>query len=84
MKAGIGVHSQYIIVGKDPTLLNDGERHFIKTVLDFFAGSDKLVPNNINGNFIPEVRMMEAESFYDRQAFIERIYALVYANVIAA
>ncbi|GBG35026.1 Ribonucleoside-diphosphate reductase small subunit [Hondaea fermentalgiana] len=73
-----------IIVWNDPSMLNDGERHFIKTVLAFFVGSDKLVADNINSNFIQEVRMMEAEFFYDHQAFIERIHAEVYANMIAA
>lgn len=66
----------------DNNKLNDGERHFIKMVLAFFAGADKLVADNINMNFIQDVNIMEAQFFYDHQAFIERVHAEVYAKLI--
>ena len=66
----------------DNTKLSDGERHFIKMVLAFFAGADKLVADNINMNFIQDVNIMEAQFFYDHQAFIERVHAEVYAKLI--
>lgn len=66
----------------DNTKMNDGERHFIKMVLAFFACADKLVADNINQNFSNDVNIMEAQHFYDHQAFIERVHAEVYANLI--
>lgn len=66
----------------DPNKLSDGERHFVKMVLAFFACADKLVADNINQNFSTDVNIMEAQHFYDHQAFIERVHAEVYANLI--
>lgn len=66
----------------DSQKINDNERHFIKMVLAFFAGADKLVADNINKNFIQDVNITEAQFFYDHQAFIERVHAEVYAKLI--
>lgn len=66
----------------NPQKVNDNEKHFIKMVLAFFAGADKLVADNINTNFIQDVNIMEAQFFYDHQAFIERVHAEVYAKLI--
>lgn len=67
---------------KDWDSLDDGERKFLKYVLAFFAGSDTLVSNNINNNFIQDVNIMEAQWFYAHQAFIENVHAETYANLI--
>lgn len=71
-----------IVDWNDNEKMNDAERHFLKMVLAFFAGADKLVADNINMNFIQDVPIMEAQFFYDHQAFIERVHAEVYAKLI--
>ena len=40
--------------------LSDGERHFIKHVLAFFAASDGIVLENLATNFASEVQIPEA------------------------
>lgn len=62
--------------------LNDNERHFLKMVLAFFAGSDKLVADNISNNFIDEVPVEEAKQFYSHQCFMENIHAHMYAKLL--
>ena len=49
---------------KDWDALNDGERHFIKHVLAFFAASDGIVNENLAEHFISEVQYTEAKFFY--------------------
>ena len=44
--------------------LNDKERHFISTVLAFFAASDGIVNENLAQNFATEVQWAEARCFY--------------------
>ena len=55
---------------KDWNRLNDGERHFIKYVLAFFAGSDGLVMENLGARFMREVQLSEARAFYAIQMAI--------------
>lgn len=66
----------------DPSKVNDDERHFIEMVLAFFAGADKLVADNINVNFIQDVKVLEAEHFYSHQTFMERIHSEVYSKLL--
>lgn len=66
----------------DPTKVSPDERHFVEMVLAFFAGADKLVADNINANFIQDVKVLEAEHFYDHQCFMERIHAEVYSKLL--
>ena len=40
--------------------LNDGERHFVKNVLAFFAASDGIVNENLHYIFATEVTIPEA------------------------
>lgn len=40
---------------KDWEKLNDGEKHFIKHVLAFFAASDGIVLENLAENFCSEI-----------------------------
>ena len=67
---------------KDWTSLNDGERHFIKHVLAFFAASDGIVNENLAENFVAEVQYTEAKFFYGFQIAIENIHSETYSLLI--
>lgn len=67
---------------KDWTGLNDGERHFIKHVLAFFAASDGIVNENLAENFVAEVQYTEAKFFYGFQIAIENIHSETYSLLI--
>jgi len=62
--------------------LSDNERHFIKYVLAFFAGSDGIVFENINNNFADEVQYTEARSFYAYQVHNEMVHGETYSKLI--
>lgn len=62
--------------------LNDNERHFISTVLAFFAASDGIVNENLATNFIREVQVPEARCFYGFQIAIENIHSEMYSLLI--
>lgn len=62
--------------------LNDGERHFIKHVLAFFAASDGIVNENLAVNFYNEVQIPEARSYYASQIQIEDIHSETYSLLI--
>jgi ribonucleoside-diphosphate reductase beta chain len=62
--------------------LNDGEKHFIKHVLAFFAASDGIVNENLVLNFMREVQIPEARCFYGFQVAIENIHAEMYSLLI--
>lgn len=64
--------------------LTDDERHFIKHVLGFFAGSDGIVMENIANNFAEEVTDPSARLFYAYQAFNESIHSEMYALLLDA
>lgn len=61
---------------KDWEKLNDNERHFIKHILGFFAGSDGIVMENIAMRFSREVMVPEAKFFYAEQNIIECIHCV--------
>jgi ribonucleoside-diphosphate reductase beta chain len=67
---------------KDWEALNDGERHFIKHVLAFFAASDGIVNENLAEHFISEVQYTEAKFFYGFQITIENIHSETYSLLI--
>ncbi len=67
---------------KDWSNLNDGERHFIKHVLAFFAASDGIVNENLAENFVSEVQYTEAKFFYGFQIAIENIHSETYSLLI--
>ncbi len=67
---------------KDWANLTDGERHFIKHVLAFFAASDGIVNENLAENFISEVQYTEAKFFYGFQIAIENIHSETYSLLI--
>lgn len=62
--------------------LSDNEKHFIKYILAFFAGSDGIVFENINNNFADEVQLSEARSFYAYQAHNEMVHGETYSKLI--
>lgn len=62
--------------------LNDGERHFIKNVLAFFAASDGIVNENLAHNFVNEVQYPEAKFFYGFQIMMENIHSETYSLLI--
>ena len=62
--------------------LNEGEKHFIKHVLAFFAASDGIVNENLAENFYSEVQYPEAKSFYGFQIMMENIHSETYSLLI--
>jgi ribonucleotide reductase beta subunit family protein with ferritin-like domain len=67
---------------KDWESLSDGERHFVITVLAFFAASDGIVNENLAVNFYDEVELPEARCFYGFQIAIENIHSEMYSLLI--
>jgi ribonucleotide reductase beta subunit family protein with ferritin-like domain len=67
---------------KDWEKLTPNEKHFIKNVLAFFAGSDGIVMENLIERFITEVKWMEAKLAYGFQSFMEGIHAETYSLMI--
>eukprot|EP01063_Lacrimia_lanifica_P028377 TRINITY_DN4139_c1_g2_i4.p2 TRINITY_DN4139_c1_g2~~TRINITY_DN4139_c1_g2_i4.p2 ORF type:complete len:376 (+),score=218.79 TRINITY_DN4139_c1_g2_i4:70-1197(+) len=62
--------------------LTDGEKHFIKHVLAFFAASDGIVLENLAGRFMNEIQIPEARCFYGFQIAIENIHSEMYSSLI--
>lgn len=62
--------------------LNQNEKHFIKNVLAFFAGSDGIVMENLNINFSNEIQIPEARGFYAFQTAMENIHSHTYSLLI--
>ena len=62
--------------------LNDGERHFIKYILAFFAASDGIVLENLAQKFCTEVQVPEARCFYGFQIAMENIHSETYSLLI--
>lgn len=62
--------------------LAEGERHFIKHVLAFFAASDGIVNENLAEQFVNEVQATEAKFFYGFQIAIENIHSETYSLLI--
>jgi len=67
---------------KDWERLNDGERHFIKHILGFFAGSDGIVMENLAARFTREVQWPEAKFFYTCQNLLEAVHSETYSLLI--
>ena len=67
---------------KDWLNMKDGERHFIKMILSFFASSDGVVNENLVNRFSQEVQLAEARAVYSIQNFIETIHSETYALLI--
>lgn len=66
----------------DWNTLNEGEQHFIKMVLAFFAASDGIVIENLGMRFLSEVQIAEARAFYTFQVAIENVHSEMYSLLI--
>lgn len=64
---------------RDLETLNEGEKHFIKTVLAFFANSEAMINENLASRFYSEIQIPEARCFMTMQMLNESIHAEVYA-----
>ena len=62
--------------------LSDNERHFIKHILGFFAGSDGIVMENLATRFMKEVQWAEAKFFYSCQNLLEAVHSETYSLLI--
>lgn len=62
--------------------LTDNERHFIKHILGFFAGSDGIVMENLAMRFTREIGIPEAKFFYAAQNMFESIHSETYSLLI--
>jgi ribonucleoside-diphosphate reductase subunit M2 len=67
---------------KDWEKLSEGEQHFIKHVLAFFAASDGIVLENLASQFSTEVQLPEARAFYGFQMAMENIHSETYSLLI--
>ena len=62
--------------------LNKDEKYFISNILSFFAGSDGIIFENLQINFIDEVKIPEIRAYYGWQAAMETIHSETYALMI--
>lgn len=62
--------------------LNDDEKHFIKHILAFFAGSDGIVQENLASRFQREVSSPVVKLFYSFQNAMEGIHSETYSLLI--
>ena len=62
--------------------LKDGERHFIKMILAFFAASDGIVLENLGARFLNEVQLPEARAAYGFQLMMENVHSETYSLLI--
>ena len=67
---------------KDYNNLNNDEKHFLNSVLAFFAASDGIVNENLVERFCNEVQILEAKFFYGFQIAIENIHSETYSLLI--
>ncbi len=69
---------------RDLQTLNEGEKHFIKQVLAFFANSEAMINENLSSRFYNEILIPEARCFMSVQMLNESIHAEMYALQIEA
>lgn len=69
---------------KDWETLGEGEQHFIKHVLAFFAASDGIVNENLAARFFHEIQVPEARAFYGFQIAMESIHGETYSLLLDA
>lgn len=67
---------------EDWNKLSRNEKHFIKNILAFFAGSDGIVLENLGLRFLKEVQIPEARCFYAFQMMMENIHSETYSLLI--
>ena len=69
---------------RDLKTLNDGEKHFIKHVLAFFANSEAMINENLASRFYNEILIPESRLFITMQMLNESIHAEMYGLQIEA
>jgi ribonucleoside-diphosphate reductase beta chain len=69
---------------RDLQTLNEGEIHFIKNVLAYFANSEAMINENLASRFYKEILMPEARCFISMQMLNESIHAEMYGLQIEA
>jgi ribonucleoside-diphosphate reductase beta chain len=57
-------------------------KHFVKYVLAFFHGADKLVAENLCDIFAQEVNVLEAQVYYRFQSMVEDIHSDMYSTLV--
>ena len=62
--------------------LNNNEKHFIYSILAFFAAYDGIVNENLNINFSKEIEIPEVRAFYALQEAIEAIHSETYSILL--
>jgi ribonucleoside-diphosphate reductase subunit M2 len=62
--------------------LTTDEKHFISSILAFFAASDGIVIENLATRFMGEVQVSEVRAFYGMQIFMENIHSECYSLMI--
>jgi ribonucleoside-diphosphate reductase beta chain len=67
---------------EDFETLSEGEKHYIKRVLAFFAASDGIVNFNLSSRFLQEIKVMEAIVCYTYQMTIENIHSESYSIML--
>ncbi len=67
---------------KDWDTLNGDEKHFISSILAFFAASDGIVLENLATRFMSDVQLSEARAFYGFQIAMENIHSETYSLLI--
>lgn len=67
---------------RDFEKMSEGEQHFIKCILGFFAGSDGIVCENLVMNFYCEIQIPEAKAFYAEQISQETVHNETYSRLI--
>jgi ribonucleotide reductase beta subunit family protein with ferritin-like domain len=66
----------------DWNTLSADEKHFISSILAFFAASDGLVLENLGLRFMTDVQLSEARAFYGFQIAMENIHSVTYSLLI--
>lgn len=62
--------------------LTEAERHFVSTILAFFAASDGIVNENLVERFARDVKVPEARCFYGLQIAMENIHSEMYSLLL--
>jgi len=58
------------------------EKHFIVSILAFFASADGIVIENLTEQFLGECQLAEARYFYSYQSFNEQVHSETYAKLL--
>ncbi len=66
----------------DWSKLDDDEKHFILMVLGFFANSDFIVNDNLDENFVEQVKVPELKICYHYQEMMEDVHSQMYQVLI--